>query len=61
VSLAFNGTTVYANGAPLKAEPDLSGPSCSIDLDLGLGSGTAAYLASDLSYDYVRINAEYTT
>jgi glutamate N-acetyltransferase/amino-acid N-acetyltransferase len=61
VSLAFNGTTVYANGAPIKAEPDLSGSACTIDLDLGLGSGTAAYLASDLSYDYVRINAEYTT
>ena len=28
---------------------------------LGLGTGEAAYLASDLSYDYVRLNAEYTT
>ena len=27
----------------------------------GLGDGEASYLASDLSYDYVRINAEYTT
>ena len=35
--------------------------SCRIELDLGLGDGEAAYLASDLSYDYVRINAEYTT
>ena len=61
VSLAFNGTTVYADGAPIQAEPDLSGSSCMIDIDLGLGSGTAAYLASDLTYDYVRINAEYTT
>jgi glutamate N-acetyltransferase/amino-acid N-acetyltransferase len=61
LSLAFNGTTVYANGMPLGAEPDLSGTTCRIDLDLGLGEGKAAYLASDLSYDYVRINAEYTT
>jgi N-acetylglutamate synthase/N-acetylornithine aminotransferase len=32
-----------------------------IDLELGLGTGSAAYLASDLTYDYVRLNAEYTT
>ena len=25
------------------------------------GDGAAGYLASDLTYDYVRINAEYTT
>jgi glutamate N-acetyltransferase/amino-acid N-acetyltransferase len=61
VSLAFNGTTVYAGGMPVPAEPDLSGAACTIELDLGLGLGKAGYLASDLSYDYVRINAEYTT
>ena len=36
-------------------------PVCRIDLELGLGDGAAGYLASDLTYDYVRINAEYTT
>jgi len=25
----------------------------------GLGDGSASYLTSDLSYDYVRINADY--
>jgi glutamate N-acetyltransferase/amino-acid N-acetyltransferase len=38
-----------------------SGRRCRIELDLGLGDGEAPYLASDLSYDYVRLNAEYTT
>ncbi len=61
VTLRFNGTTVLAGGAPQGAEPDLAGPSCRIELDLGLGDGAAAYLTSDLSYDYVRINAEYRT
>lgn len=61
VRLAFNGTAVYERGVPLAADPDLSGPACRIELDLGLGDGSATYLASDLSYDYVRINAEYTT
>jgi glutamate N-acetyltransferase/amino-acid N-acetyltransferase len=60
-TLAFNGTAVYAAGSPVSGEPDLSGAACRIDLELGLGDGRAAYLASDLTYDYVRINAEYTT
>jgi len=29
--------------------------------DLGLGRGTAQIFTCDLSYDYVKINAEYTT
>ncbi len=61
VTLAFDGTTVFADGAPTGRVPVLSGPSCRIELDLGLGAGEAGYLASDLSYDYVKINAEYTT
>lgn len=59
--LAFNGTPVFASGRPLDGRPDLDGASLAIDLELGLGSGSAAYLASDLTYDYVRLNAEYTT
>ena len=61
LSLAINGVTVFAGGEPTKAPVSLEGTVCKVDLDLGLGSGTAAYLASDLTYDYVRINAEYTT
>lgn len=59
--LSFNGTTVFAAGSPVPAAPDLAGASLAIDLDLGLGPGSAAYLSSDLTYDYVRLNAEYTT
>jgi glutamate N-acetyltransferase/amino-acid N-acetyltransferase len=59
VSLSYNGTTVLERGAPLGAEPDVSNGSCRIELDLGLGPGAASYLTSDLSYDYVRINADY--
>ena len=61
LSVAFDGVVVYRDGAPTGETPDLGGPACRIELDLGLGDGRAAYLASDLSYDYVRINAEYTT
>jgi glutamate N-acetyltransferase/amino-acid N-acetyltransferase len=61
VTLRYNGTVVLDQGTPTDVEPDVSGPSCTIDLDLGLGPGKAGYLTSDLSYDYVRINADYRT
>jgi glutamate N-acetyltransferase/amino-acid N-acetyltransferase len=61
VTLSYNGSVVLERGAPLGVEPDVSGATCEIRLDLGLGSGTASYLTSDLSYDYVRINADYRT
>jgi glutamate N-acetyltransferase/amino-acid N-acetyltransferase len=61
LSVSFDGTTVFAGGAPTGAAPALGGAVCRIELDLALGDGQASYLASDLSYDYVRINAEYTT
>ncbi len=61
LSLAFNGTVVFADGGPTSEEPALAGAVCRIELDLGLGAGAASYLSSDHSYDYVRINAEYRT
>src|SRR6478752_9638831 len=59
VSLSYNGTPVLVGGAPQNTEPPVDGGVCTIELDLGLGDGSAGYLTSDLSYDYVRINAEY--
>jgi len=59
VSLSYNGTPVLVDGAPQNTEPPVDGGVCTIELDLGLGEGSAGYLTSDLSYDYVRINAEY--
>jgi glutamate N-acetyltransferase/amino-acid N-acetyltransferase len=61
ISLAYNGTQVLERGRPLGAEPDVSNGTCRIELDLGLADGCASYLTSDLSYDYVRINADYRT
>jgi glutamate N-acetyltransferase/amino-acid N-acetyltransferase len=61
LSVAFDGTTVFRSGAPTGLVPELGGAACRIELDLGLGDGDASYLASDLSTDYVRLNAEYTT
>jgi glutamate N-acetyltransferase / amino-acid N-acetyltransferase len=61
LTVAFDGTRVFERGAPTGLTPSLGGAAVTIDVDLGLGSGVAAYLASDLTYDYVKLNAEYTT
>ncbi len=61
LTVAFDGTPVFELGAPTGLTPSLGGAAVTIDVDLGLGSGVAAYLASDLTYDYVKLNAEYTT
>ncbi len=61
LTVSFEGTAVFERGAPTGLVPELGGAACSIELELGLGEGSAGYLASDLSYDYVRLNAEYTT
>jgi glutamate N-acetyltransferase/amino-acid N-acetyltransferase len=58
-TLRYNDVVVYDSGTPTDVEPDVSGPSCTIALDLALGSGAASYLTSDLSYEYVRINGDY--
>jgi len=39
----------------------MGGPELKIELDLGLGRGAAKIFTCDLSYEYVKINAEYTT
>jgi glutamate N-acetyltransferase / amino-acid N-acetyltransferase len=59
VTLDFDGVRVLELGAPRGVEPALAGATVTIDLDLGLGAGSASYLTSDLSSDYVRINADY--
>jgi glutamate N-acetyltransferase / amino-acid N-acetyltransferase len=58
-TLALNGVSVFAGGRPGQAEGALDGEHCLIELDLGLGSGRARYLTSDLSREYVTINADY--
>jgi glutamate N-acetyltransferase/amino-acid N-acetyltransferase len=59
LSLSWNGTAVLVDGAPQHVEPDVDAGRAEIALDLGLGDAAASYLTSDLSYEYVRINAEY--
>jgi glutamate N-acetyltransferase/amino-acid N-acetyltransferase len=61
LSIAIDGVPVLVEGRPSGDEPVLTDGGCEIELDLALGEGVARYLTTDLSSDYVTINAEYRT
>jgi acetylglutamate kinase len=60
------GTCVYADGAPTGVDAAalrarMREPHVSIDVRLAEGSASAVAWGCDLSYDYVKINADYTS
>ncbi|MCR9093392.1 MAG: bifunctional glutamate N-acetyltransferase/amino-acid acetyltransferase ArgJ [bacterium] len=61
------GVTVFAKGrsagpaARKRAEKAHEKDELTIEVDLGLGRHAARLFTCDLTYDYVKINAEYTT
>jgi glutamate N-acetyltransferase / amino-acid N-acetyltransferase len=67
VSIAFGDETIVERGIRRegtrleKIREIMSGPEYGITIDLGLGAGEDRVLTSDLSEEYVRINAKYTT
>ena len=61
LTIRYSGTTVLDRGAPTNVEPDVSGSECTIEVDLGLGDGSASYVTGDYSHDYISINADYRT
>jgi glutamate N-acetyltransferase/amino-acid N-acetyltransferase len=66
VSIAFGDTCVFAKGEPQnvdlhRLEAYLRGEEIRIAIDLGLHDGRATVWGCDLTEDYVRINALYTT
>lgn len=73
VPLIPEQVTITLNGLPMlgehfantfdeaKARKTLENDEVVIDIDLGLGEASTTFWTSDLSYEYVKINAEYTT
>jgi glutamate N-acetyltransferase/amino-acid N-acetyltransferase len=66
LTVAVGGVTVFEAGAGLEADLDairhaFEQPEIEIAADLGLGDGHAEAWGCDLSAEYVRINADYTT
>jgi glutamate N-acetyltransferase/amino-acid N-acetyltransferase len=63
----LGGVAVFRRGAPVgpraraRAGRKLTEPEIEILVHLGTGRSSASLWTCDLSYDYVRINAEYTT
>lgn len=66
LELAIDGVKIAARGAIAvdaldQAQAAMRRREFTVRLNLKLGKGTALILTSDLSYEYVKINAEYTT
>ena len=66
LSIIFEDIPMLSKGKPQdydkhKIDVVMSKREYSITVDLGIGDATASYLTTDISYDYVKINAEYTT
>jgi glutamate N-acetyltransferase/amino-acid N-acetyltransferase len=65
--VTLGGVTVFRNGvsagpaARRRAAARLARPEVEVGVALGAGRGEARVWTCDLSYEYVRINAEYTT
>jgi len=66
-TVRLGGVVVFRDGASAgpaaraRARRALEGEELRIEVDLGLGRGAAQIFTCDLTYDYVKINAEYTT
>ena len=65
-SVRIGGIAVFATGSLLPVDDAairtvFAGAEIAIEVDLGLGDGTARAWGTDLSAEYVRINADYTT
>jgi glutamate N-acetyltransferase/amino-acid N-acetyltransferase len=66
VSIYIEGQMVCRGGVgcrfdSLRAHANLSQPRCEIMVRLGRGSGAAGFTTTDLTEEYIRINADYST
>ncbi|HMF39516.1 MAG TPA: bifunctional glutamate N-acetyltransferase/amino-acid acetyltransferase ArgJ [Polyangia bacterium] len=66
VTLDIQGVRVYGGGEPVAFDAKtlsalMKKAEIAVRLDLGLGKATARALGCDLTFDYVKINAEYYT
>lgn len=66
LSIYINKKGLFVNGKPTgidfkEIENILKERNYTITIDAGLGDGEASMLTTDISYDYVKINATYST
>jgi glutamate N-acetyltransferase/amino-acid N-acetyltransferase len=65
-TITIGATRVFERGVPAPFEPAalraaFSQTEIDIEVQLGLGAGSAVAWGTDLSAEYVHINADYTT
>ncbi len=67
VSITFDNVVMVEKGIGLGSDQEtlasevLKKPEFTVTINLGIADGNAYYYTSDLSYDYVKINADYRT
>ena len=63
LSITLNGVPVCRDGVAAgdRHAADLSGVDLRVEIDLGLGAGTAEFLTTDLSHAYVEENSAYSS
>jgi glutamate N-acetyltransferase/amino-acid N-acetyltransferase len=63
VDVGFNGVRVFVDGqlGADRSEVDLKGREVLVEVNLHAGEASAAIWTNDLTYDYVKENAEYST
>ena len=67
VSLLINGSLLYEHGAPVPFDPAAVSAAMKADRNCGLvlileeGEQSARFWTSDLTAEYIRLNADYTT
>ena len=67
VSITIGGYSIVSEGEPVpgydesKAATLMKQSEVEVDIEIGSGSASTAVWTCDLSYDYVKINAEYRT
>lgn len=65
VTIAIGGLVIFEHGQPVDVDfdsllvPHLKKPDINITISLGRGNGSCELLASDLTHEYVSINADY--
>ena len=64
--VSADGVAIFDRGGPTSPSSEVragifKGPDVVIEIDLGLGAGADEFHTCDLTEEYVRVNAEYTT
>ncbi|MFC1490480.1 bifunctional glutamate N-acetyltransferase/amino-acid acetyltransferase ArgJ [Candidatus Latescibacterota bacterium] len=66
ITIVLNDSTIFENGRTNSFDEDelrekMSAKEMILEVDLGMGKAEMTIYTTDMSYDYIKINAEYTT